>query len=264
MCSALALLLLATLAPLTLSAQAPPEPEDEDLDFGPVYVRRASAGIRLRYLPLETIDTGRLNRTVTDTVLFSAINAASSSRFSYGLTTQVAVTNKWALAVEALTHKIEYEETRDVTTFIVDPFENILLETQLVTEDEKTIARVWDFPILLRYYNKSRYTRGPRVFFEGGFTVRRLTNIRTSVETTFSTTDPETPDETDCCDRTSITPANPNALGGTVGIGLQLIDDVGVRLVPGFRYTRWFSNSLDNPPTRTIENQIEASLSFTF
>jgi len=260
--SALVLIALCALAPLTLSAQA--EPEEEEEDFGPVYVRRFSAGARLRYLPLETIDSGTLNRAVTDPVLFRAVNDPQSAHFSYGMTTQVAVTNKWAVAVEALTHRIKYQEMRDVTTFFIDPFDNILLETQLETEDENTVARIWDIPILLRYYNKSRYTRGARVFFEGGLTVRRLTNIKTAIETTFSTTDFETPDSTDCCDRTPIEPANPSSLGGTVGIGVQVIDDIGVRVVPGFRYTRWFSNALDNPPTRTIKNQIEASLSFTF
>ena len=207
--SALVLIALCALAPLTLSAQA--EPEEEEEDFGPVYVRRFSAGARLRYLPLETIDSGTLNRAVTDTVLFRAVNDPQSAHFSYGMTTQVAVTNKWAVAVEALTHRIKYQEMRDVTTFFIDPFDNILLETQLETEDENTVARIWDIPILLRYYNKSRYTRGARVFFEGGLTVRRLTNIKTAIETTFSTTDFETPDSTDCCDRTPIEPANPSS-----------------------------------------------------
>ena len=260
--SALLLLAIGALAPLSLSAQE--EPEEEGENFGPVYVRRFSAGVRLRYLPLETINKGQLTEAVTDFVLFNAVNDPGSSHFSYGLTTQVAVTNNWAVAVEALTHKIKYQEIRDVTTFIVDPFDNILLETQLTIDDENTIARLWDIPILMRYYTKSRYTRGARVFFEGGLTVRKITNIKTSMETTFSTTDFEIPDRTECCDTTPIIPANPTSLGGTLGIGVQVIDDIGLRVVPGFRYTRWFSNALDNRPTQTIKNQIEASLSFTF
>ena len=148
------------------------------------------------------------------------------------------VTSRMVLYSILLLSKIEYNTIREVTTFIVDPFENVLLETQLVSGDETTSARLWDIPLLFRYYTKSRFNRGPRVFFEGGAVVRRVTDINTSIETLTSTTNLNVEDMTACCDKSPARVANPNALGGAAGIGFQLIDDVGIRVVPGFRYTR--------------------------
>ena len=245
-----------------LTAQQPDD--DDDTNFGPVFVRRFSAGGKFRYLPLEAMAKGTLSTRVIDTVDVDARSNGDSLHYGYGLTTQVAVTNKWAVALELLSSKIEYQTGRNVTTFIVDPFENLLLETQLVSRDETTRARLWDVPLLLRYYTKSRYNRGPRVFFEGGGVVRRVTAISTSIETTTSTTNPDVEEMTDCCDTSPARVANPNALGAAVGIGLQLIDDVGIRVVPGFRYTRWFSNAFDDPPTRSEKNQLEVTIALTF
>ena len=242
---ALFLLGLCLFATPTLTAQQPDD--DDDTNFGPVFVRRFSGGGKFRYLPLETMAKGTLSTSVIDTVDVDARSSGDSSRYGYGLTTQVAVTKKWAFALELLSSKIEYNTVREVTTYIVDPFENVLLETQLVSSDETTSARLWDIPVLFRYYNKSRFNRGPRVFFEGGAVVRRATDISTSIETTTSTTNPNVEGMTDCCDKSPARVANPNALGGAVGIGLQLIDDVGIRVVPGFRYTRWFSNAFRRP-----------------
>ena len=256
------LLCLCLVATPLLTAQQ--RDDDDDINMDPVFVRRFSAGGKFRYLPLETMAKGTLSTTVIDTVDVDARSNGDSSSYGYGLTTQVAVTNKWAFALELLSSKIEYNTIREVTTFIVDPFENVLLETQVVSGNETTSARLWDIPLLVRYYHKSRFNRGPRVFFEGGAVVRRVTDINTSIETLTSTTNPNVEDVTDCCDKTPARVANPNALGGAAGIGFQLIDDVGIRVVPGFRYTRWFSNAFDDPPTRSEKNQLEVTIALTF
>lgn len=256
------LLCLCLVATPLLTAQQ--RDDDDGINMDPVFVRRFSAGGKFRYLPLETMAKGTLSTTVIDTVDVDARSNGDSSSYGYGLTTQVAVTNKWAFALELLSSKIEYNTIREVTTFIVDPFENVLLETQVVSGNETTSARLWDIPLLVRYYHKSRFNRGPRVFFEGGAVVRRVTDINTSIETLTSTTNPNVEDMTDCCDKTPARVANPNALGGAAGIGFQLIDDVGIRVVPGFRYTRWFSNAFDDPPTRSEKNQLEVTIALTF
>jgi hypothetical protein len=250
---------------LTTSAASAQQPDEQDEEnFGPIYVRRFSAGAKFLYLPLKALTNQQVSTSVTDNVLFNAVSNPESDRFGYGLTTQVAVNNHWAVAVEAFTHKVKYSEFRDINTFIIDPFDMILLESQLETQEEVTTARLWDIPVLLRYYTKGRRERGPRVFFEGGFIIRNVTNVQSSVGTTFTTTNPDVEDTMDCCDKTPITPANSPALGGTAGMGFQLIDDVGIRVVPGVRYTRWFNNAFDNPPTRSEQHQIEISLALTF
>ena len=250
------------LATAAASAQQPDEAEEEN--FGPIYVRRFSAGAKFVYLPLKALTNQPVSTNVTDNVLFNAISNPESDRFGYGLTTQVAINNHWAVSVEAFTHKVKYSEFRDINTFIIDPFDMVLLESQLETQEEVTTARLWDIPVLLRYYTKGRRERGPRVFFEGGFIIRNVTNVKSSVGTTFTTTNPDVEDTMDCCDTTPITPANSPSLGGTAGMGFQLIDDVGIRVVPGVRYTRWFNNAFDSPPTRSEQHQAEISIALTF
>lgn len=240
----------------------PDEPEQEN--FGPIYVRRFSAGVRFGYLPLKNLTSQNVSTSLTDVVFFDAFSNPKSDNVTYGLTTQVTVNNRWAVAVDAYTFKVSYVEFRNTNTFIVDPFDMVLLESRLETAEETTSARVWDIPVVLRYYTKGHRERGPRVFFEGGAVLRKVTNIKSSVKTIFSTTDPDVEDREECCDTTPIRVANSPALGGTVGIGFQLVDDVGIRLVPSFRYTRWFNNAFDNPPTRSEKQQLEVSLALTF
>ena len=52
--------------------------------------------------------------------------------------------------------------------------------------------------------------------------------------------------------------------GATAGVGLQLVDPIGVRVVPEVRYTRWFGSVFDNRATRSRPDQVEFVLSLTF
>ncbi len=47
-------------------------------------------------------------------------------------------------------------------------------------------------------------------------------------------------------------------------VRFQLIDEVGIRVVPGVRYTRWMGETFKSPATATQRNQIEAMISLTF
>jgi hypothetical protein len=48
------------------------------------------------------------------------------------------------------------------------------------------------------------------------------------------------------------------------GAGVQLIDPVGIRVVPEVRYTRWLNPLIDDYTAHSQRNQVEGSLSLTF
>lgn len=261
------LCLLALCAPLTpaLRAQAPVDIEDdEEGEALPAYVRRFSVGGRFSVLPLQQMDSGNLTSPVGNLVQVLAETKATARRLGGGITTQFLINDRFAVGLDFLFRRAAYTETTDVITDLVDPFTNEILQTELVTTIEKTRATIWETPVLIRYFAKDRRERGARAFFEGGLAIRRIGNVRSSTSTSFSTTDLDVDETDECCDATPAVPAHRVSLGAVVGIGFQLIDDIGVRVVPGVRFTRWFSNAFDSPPTRSAKNQLEATIALTF
>ena len=89
---ALYMTVLCLLTASAVSAQQPDEEEEEE-NFGPVYVRRFSAGARFFYLPFTSLTKGSLGASITDFIGFNAITSPSTDHFAYGLTTQVTVTD---------------------------------------------------------------------------------------------------------------------------------------------------------------------------
>ncbi len=110
----------------------------------------------------------------------------------------------------------------------------------------------------LRYYGKDRHDPGARWFVEAGGALRRVARVRTSIT--------ETIDDGDltCCKTIPATPARRTIRGVVAGFGVQVIDPVGIRVVPQVRFTRWGADTFSSFSTRTQRNQLEAMVSLTF
>jgi hypothetical protein len=65
-------------------------------------------------------------------------------------------------------------------------------------------------------------------------------------------------------ERASPTPHKNSILGVTAGAGGQLIDPVGVRVIPEVRYTRWFGATFDSLGLRSRRDQVEIVISIYF
>jgi hypothetical protein len=113
-----------------------------------------------------------------------------------------------------------------------------------------------DLPVTLRFYGKDRFAPGPRWFAEGGVVVRRAYKVNSSTSTQTGTA------ATTCCDATPPTTRR-TVRGFVVGLGLQFKDEIGIRIVPGVRYTRWMDSVFEGPaaPRR---DQVEGMISLTF
>ncbi len=182
--------------------------------------------------------------------------AGASQRIGYGATVQIAITEHFAVNASLLARRAGYLRDSDVFTGTDNP--NTPQDDRVhTTAHEDTRWRMYDVPVVLRLYGKGRHDPGPRWFVEAGGGVRRLSNIRTSFATTVGTSGPT-------YDFTTAAPGRKTLRGAVAGFGVQLIDPVGVRVVPEVRYTRWMGTFFEAPSTVTRRNQVEAMISLTF
>lgn len=233
-----------TPAPVTLASHA--------------YVRRISAGATLSVLALKLVKNGFTSSVTISPVADSLYDSAGiEQRIGWGGQVQAAVTERFAVNAGFVLRRAGYVMNTDTLEGTDNP--NTPADDRIHTITfEDTRAKFFDFPVVVRYYGKDRHTAGTRWFVEGGAALRHVSRIKTSINTTVGLED------TVCCDTTPTQPARRTIRGFVGGFGVQVIDPVGVRVVPQVRYTRWAGRSFDAFSTRTELNQVEAMISLTF
>jgi hypothetical protein len=212
------------------------------------YVRRASAGATLSVLGLSMVPPGGLTTSKTSPAVDTDYSTTGASqRIGGGVTAQAVITNRFAVSASLLLRRIGYEMSTTVYT-----------TTTITATHEDTRARLIDVPVVLRYYFKDRQEPGPRWFVESGGALRKVSRDRTSIDTT------DKEGTNTCCQVTPATLSRRSVRGIVAGAGLQLIDPIGVRVVPEVRYTRWTADVFSSLSTRTRRDQVEAIISLTF
>lgn len=224
----------------------------------PVYVRRVSAGATLTVLGLPLVPKREVNPITTSPAVDALYTTESlSRRVGYGITAQLTITERFAATASLFLRRVGYKMTSDIYEGTDNP-NTAVDERKHTVRNEDTRAKLYDLPVVVRYYGKDRHQSGARWFIEAGAALRRVTHIKTAIDTTIGTAD------TVCCD---VTPAKPElrTLRGLVaGAGFQLIDPIGIRVVPEVRYTRWMGNTFSSFSTLTQRNQVEGMISLTF
>jgi len=237
------------LAPsLAGQAGAPPSVSED-----PVYVRRISFGGRLSVLTLNSMSGGTSEVNIpTPPANFLYTAESQSKRAGGGITMQLALSERIALNLDLLYRKIGYLSSAEIRQGIDNPT-TVADERKLTTTLEQTRAKVWELPILGRYYVKDRHDPGPRVFVEAGVAIRKAVGVTTSTETNGA-----------CCDLTPTPLARQYSKGGVAGAGFQVYDDFGIKVIPEVRYTRWLSRTFDTRPARSAAHQLEVLIGITF
>lgn len=244
---------------LAQTQNPPPAQKAPELE---VFVRRFSAGATLSVLGLRPLP-GRTSSVVTTTPVVDAQYTTTSpftaakQRIGYGLTVQLAFTEHFAVNGGVFLRRLGYKMNSDILEGTDNP-NTTVDERKHTVRNEDTRARLMDFPLFLRYYNKGRHAPGARWFLEVGGAVRQVSHIKSMTDTTVNDT------LVNCCDLTPAKPARRSIRGFSGGAGLQFIDPVGIRVVPEVRYTRWMGQTFDAFSTATNRNQVEAMISLTF
>lgn len=250
-------------APL-LAQQQPQQPKPQPQPTGAVlqeqaYVRRFSAGVTLSVLGLNSMRKNDVN-VVTTTPAVDGLYTTQdvSRRVGFGLTLQGMISER--IGVNAgvfLRPNIGYKMNSDIYLGTNNPNATVDTRTHVI-RNEETRFRYYDFPVTLRYYGRDRHEPGARWFFEAGGVLRRVARIRTSIDETINDGD------TTCCTTTPATPARQTIRGAVAGFGVQVIDPVGIRVIPQVRYTRWGADTFSTFSTVTQRNQIEGMISLSF
>ena len=223
------------------------------------YVRRFSAGPTLSVLGLTAIPSNTSNVTNSPTVTTMYQTTGASQRIGYGLTTQLAITDHFAVAIGGVLQRIGYQFTNTVTTSKPTVVSGVVTTVTTSTNThEDTRARLIDVPGVLRYYSRGRHDPGTRFFFEGGGAWRKADQIRTSLSSSDASS------VVTCCTTTPATPAHSSAFGIVGGAGAQFTDAFGIKVVPEVHYTRWMSPIFSAFTTHTQQNEVAAGFSLTF
>jgi hypothetical protein len=241
---------LALLAGSVVYGQTDEKPE--------AFVRRFSAGATLSVLGLSLVPSATKEIvTTTPAVDSTYTTTGASQRIGFGAMVQGMITGHFGVNVSLTTHRVGYILNTDIYTGVDDP--NTVQDDRIHTVlNEDTRARLYDLPVTVRYYGKDRHTPGPRWFVEGGGSLRRISNLRSSRDIT------DNSGTYTCCTFTPAVPSSRTVRGLVVGAGVQLIDPIGIRVVPEVRYTRWLGQTFSSPGVGTRRDQVEAMLSLTF
>lgn len=227
---------------------------------------RFAAGLRMGIALTNTIRGGSGTEFVDNIDPFTGLlesvtivttsASAPTTRFAWGPTFQFNLSPRIGVNLEFVTRTVEFETS--VTTELDAP--NLETVQFITSRVEQTQARYWDFPVLLRYYLNDP-GGGPRPYLTGGFALRKVTSLAGTLET-IDEEDLElgTSEITDA----ATVPANETGGGAAIGIGLHLVDDVGVKLEIEARFTRWLQRSFASGLANSNQNQVEVLIGITF
>ena len=224
----------------------------------PAYVRRFSGGLTASFTPWDLMKGGDFNGVVFPGPLDVQSQSRPNSKwYAAGVAIQVTVTNRFALAVNAIVRQAGFSITANVIEGTDNPATPTVDERKFYIDTESTHGYYMDLPVLIRFYGKSHRKEGHRWFVEGGGTVRHVWNVKTSITR-------ETVDGSTCCNNTPTHPHKQNALGATVGAGMHFADDFGIRIIPEVRYTRWFNETFQKYGVHSRRDQIEILITIGF
>lgn len=246
-------------------AQQPPaaaKPKPDEQGAAPFfqdepYIRRFTLGGNASILLLGLMKGGEQSESITSPPLqINTKNENKGTLFGGGVSAQFFLTERLAVNADLQLRRTRYKLATTYFEGIDNP--NTAGDDRIATfYTEDTRARYWDLPVLVRRYNESRYEDRWKWFYEAGPVLRRVTGIRSATEKEFKGTKT-------CCDETPAAPAHKNIFGAVAGVGVVLKDDFGIKLIPEFRYTRWFGGIFNNRAAQSRRDQYEILFSITF
>lgn len=250
---ALSGLAILVLLPTGLQGQQDPEPRRRSPR---VEFERWSVGFRLGYQITGQISEGKDEQRSTDTnppAIFTATSDPQQDSWGLGGGAQVNILPRWGVTVDLIAHSIRFKTGTRVDRAQTSTRNKQLLSNEFVV----TSANHWDIPVMARYYLNGPRQRA-RPFVSGGIGLRLVRNpsARKEIgdidggESEFRDVAPSV--ETD------------QTLGAIGGLGLELIDDINLKLSVEGRYARWQNRTFAIGLANTLRNHVEIVIGLSF
>lgn len=214
-------------------------------------------GFRVRGFPQGLFERNELEiKTSTPPLDAKYKTSPTVNKAGWGPSFELTPSKKFTLSVELLHHSIRYRKESTVFEGVDNPATAVDERRKTVTE-ESTKASLWDIPVMARYHGIRSGGFLGLVYLSGGMTMRHIRNIRTGTGATL-------PSNQVVYNENPIVPEKKNIFGGTVGLGIRIVDESGLKLTPEVRYTRWMGSTFDRTSTHTVRGQLEVGLGVTF
>lgn len=197
--------------------------------------------------------------TTTDPPLSTiTFSDSASKRYTVGPAIGFRLMDRLDLNLDVLFKHVGYDSGVTVQTQLTEEeIEDSDAPDFISGQYERTRADKWDVSLLLRYYTSDPEEHGSRFYLAAGPAFSSVTGIKS-----FS----EQINDEGLSDTNSIpvSPSRDSVPGVAVGAGLQLRDEVGLKIEIEGRFTRWFQRHFEAGLTQSNVNQAEVLISFGF
>lgn len=219
--------------------------------------RKFNFGIRVDYIPFRMFNTSTATASTTKPIADYIYSGSTiSPKYSFGPVFEMRLTKHLSVGAELGFHHAAYKQVTQIRSGKKDP--NAGTDNRLVTTiTENTKATYWDVPVLLRYRGLIDKRIVRHVYPLAGITYRRVGNIKTSNETVNA-------DSSTDYNEKAAGVAKTNQIGFTAGIGYRFVDELGIKILPEIRFTRWTGHTFNGLSYNSSANQAQAGIGITF
>jgi opacity protein-like surface antigen len=218
-------------------------------------LERFAVGVRMGFALTDLIKGGQTRdfiNTIDGPIIVTTDAESPTKRFAIGPTFQANITRKIGFNVDFL-YRSDIRFTTAVTVDRDPDADGMGIFDS--SREVRTKANYWDIPIMVRYY--VRPPGGARFFFTGGIALRTVTGEEATlilIDEDFLREEMSVPADV----------ANKTVAGVSGGVGIQLVDDIGIKVGIEGRFTRWGKRNFAMGLANSNQNQIEVTLGFSY
>jgi hypothetical protein len=215
-------------------------------------------GFRVEFFPLSLFKTSFTESTTTTPPVasYSYFPSNGSQKAALAATFEYMFTPRLSVGADFYLTHAKYTLTTQVRSGLPSPNSGVD-DRPLTTYAESSNADYWVFPMLARYGGVRPRGFLSHLYVAAGAEYRHVGRVRTGTDIYY-------PDGTTGYTEIAAVPTNSNQIGGVVGLGLRMLDDLGIKVAPEIRFIRWTNSTFEGPGYHSQMNQAEAGLGFSF
>lgn len=174
-------------------ASQPPDSQGGGTGENTVRLRRVAVGLHARFFPMRSMSVMGSNETRSTSFVnnqnydFDYNTGSQSPIYGGGVTVEYAVGPRTSLVVEGLFNQLRFTQNIDAFWGVDNP-ETATDDRTHQSGAQKTDARLWDVPLMVRHKGVRSTGFLSHMFVAAGVTDRFVSSIRTTTDTTLNGT----------------------------------------------------------------------------